>query len=1059
MTDFNYFIPSYPELSTSDTGEFNKNMWKRKEFHTRDAKGLAPHQRRVQRYASPVTPYDEILLFHAMGTGKTRSALAIAENALRASPDSVVKIKQVFVIGKTSRNVRLIFSAELRKMTLARLGKEELTEEEEKDLKTHLARYYRFASYATMGGMNSAAPYSIGGKSGEELKRLFNNSVFILDEVHNLTASITDGTGNTDKHMMYKRFKSLFTHNTPNRKIVLLSGTPMVNSPQDMVPLMNLILPRGDQLNLSTVAALETALAEGVGKGRISYLKESIKGDVPNAVMEGVKIAPLSKFKLVYLAMSSFQSTAYKSAAASEEFEHGDGFGIELQRLALFTFPSTGRVEDWTSNGKLNQDFWREMKSGASIDLAKVCKCSCKFAAALKSIKEGPWPVYVYSNIVQGTRYRDANNRWVNTVTGSGLKLFSLFLEQMGYRRFGNGSTADALRYMYFTSDDRPSRLALNLLNKKGFNSNGSKCRVILGSAASSEGYTFRNVKKEIVLTPHHHYSQIAQAIARGVRVGAHDHPSAGAGTVAISRLVAVPGSDSPCGTKVTSYSGNSKDIVDIVMYSRSEKKDIAIKKIERVIKTTAFDCSFNFSQNERLRAADGSRECDYGRCQYACVGLSEYAVNPGTVNMKYELPLDEMVSSTFNKYYPPPLKKKIKRIFDEVDSATFDYIANKVGGGSQLGEVLLETLADMLETREVVASRHGRPCYFWNDGDLIGLTLSVMEPAGVAARASVFYVRNPVVSTRETNEDWILKEQRDSVGEKLDLYFAKPDLLLYKPNVACSNCPNIASFPISVQETLLENSTLFMRNYEQTSVQNTQLFAVAQRVHLYYNMALFDINGKVVSALDFTFGDGALRQLEDGAWIDAEEEIKEEYLREYGGTASIRATRKKTLDANDESYGLYNYGTCNFCVVINGGTKKKKSGARGLRPGMSVCSFPAARLAAIFLQDGIELTSTMSPPPYFPWICALVPPTFSTPIAAAKASVVKKINTERGKYVNPRQWEADKLAAQMNQLSSRKNSSLASFLLLDWKEKGKVFLDTNCGKSDKARLEAAARQ
>ncbi len=216
------------------------------------------------------------------------------------------------------------------------------------------------------------------------------------------------------------------------------------------------------------------------------------------------------------------------------------------------------------------------------------------------------------------------------------------------------------------------------------------------------------------------------------------------------------------------------------------------------------------------------------------------------------------------------------------------------MGGGSQLGEVLLETLADMLETREVVASRHGRPCYFWNDGDLIGLTLSVMEPAGVAARASVFYVRNPVVSTRETNEDWILKEQRDSVGEKLDLYFAKPDLLLYKPNVACSNCPNIASFPISVQETLLENSTLFMRNYEQTSVQNTQLFAVAQRVHLYYNMALFDINGKVVSALDFTFGDGALRQLEDGAWIDAEEEIKEEYLREYGGTASIRATRKK---------------------------------------------------------------------------------------------------------------------------------------------------------------------
>ena len=281
MSDFDYFIGPYPELSSMSTGEFNKSMWKRREFHTVDGQGLASHQRRVQRYASPVTPYDEILLFHAMGTGKTRSALAIAENALVDS-----RIERVFVVGKTSRNVRLIFSEELKKMMLARLGKQRLDEDEERELKRHISTYYKFMSYGTMGSMNSENRYAIGGRSTESLKRMFNNSVFILDEVHNLTAAIGTGAANTAKDLMYKRFKMLFSHKiTPNRKIVLLSGTPMINSPRDIVPLLNLILPPHDQLSWTDVDKLKSDIAR-VAKGRVSYLKENMRGNVPKAIME-----------------------------------------------------------------------------------------------------------------------------------------------------------------------------------------------------------------------------------------------------------------------------------------------------------------------------------------------------------------------------------------------------------------------------------------------------------------------------------------------------------------------------------------------------------------------------------------------------------------------------------------------------------------------------------------------------------------------------------------------------------------------------------------------------
>jgi hypothetical protein len=57
-----YFIGSYPQIST--VREFNPEIWRRKEFHKGgDYAGLKSHQRLIQRYTSPVTPYDEVLLF------------------------------------------------------------------------------------------------------------------------------------------------------------------------------------------------------------------------------------------------------------------------------------------------------------------------------------------------------------------------------------------------------------------------------------------------------------------------------------------------------------------------------------------------------------------------------------------------------------------------------------------------------------------------------------------------------------------------------------------------------------------------------------------------------------------------------------------------------------------------------------------------------------------------------------------------------------------------------------------------------------------------------------
>ena len=80
------YIPSYPELTDP---EFNNKIFHKKELYdlrtsaAPDPIGapgdLWPHQNLVGRFISPHTPYNEQLLFHSPGTGKTCAATIIAE--------------------------------------------------------------------------------------------------------------------------------------------------------------------------------------------------------------------------------------------------------------------------------------------------------------------------------------------------------------------------------------------------------------------------------------------------------------------------------------------------------------------------------------------------------------------------------------------------------------------------------------------------------------------------------------------------------------------------------------------------------------------------------------------------------------------------------------------------------------------------------------------------------------------------------------------------------------------------------------------------------------------
>uniref|UniRef100_UPI0039801E0A hypothetical protein n=1 Tax=Salmonella sp. s60131 TaxID=3159722 RepID=UPI0039801E0A len=75
------FFPFYQSINDISPDKFLGEMTVKKEFTERflHDTNLFPHQKFIARFISPYTLYDSLILFHEMGSGKTQSAIEVAE--------------------------------------------------------------------------------------------------------------------------------------------------------------------------------------------------------------------------------------------------------------------------------------------------------------------------------------------------------------------------------------------------------------------------------------------------------------------------------------------------------------------------------------------------------------------------------------------------------------------------------------------------------------------------------------------------------------------------------------------------------------------------------------------------------------------------------------------------------------------------------------------------------------------------------------------------------------------------------------------------------------------
>jgi len=272
----------YPSL---DDPNFNIKITEKKEFNDTKYQGvkegisieeqaeilcnaqfeLAPHQLFVRNFMSFQTPYNGLLLYHGLGSGKTCSSITIAEEMrdylkqmglsqrilVVASPNVQENFKlQLFDENKLQQidglwNIRACtgnkFLKEINPMNMKGLTKERVTSQIKRIINSAylFLGYIEFANYISKISEVKSDIELTSAKRREliqkKLKKHFNNRLIIIDEVHNIRIS----DDNKDKRVAVELMK--LVENVRNMRLLLLSATPMYNSYKEIIWLVNLL--------------------------------------------------------------------------------------------------------------------------------------------------------------------------------------------------------------------------------------------------------------------------------------------------------------------------------------------------------------------------------------------------------------------------------------------------------------------------------------------------------------------------------------------------------------------------------------------------------------------------------------------------------------------------------------------------------------------------------------------------------------------------------------------------------------------------------------------------
>ena len=322
---------------------------------------LNDHQALLSNFINPDTPYKGLLIYHGVGTGKTCTAIAIAEKFKQM----VQKYNTKIIILVPGPLLKENWKMELLKCTgetyLKYIDKSIYIDEAEKIKQKKIAltqalQYYRFMSYRSFykrvlgekiidKRVDKENGVKVSYRKNEEgeferdvaIDRIYNlnNTLLIADEAHWLT-------GNAFGEAFDKIVKA-----SSNLKVLLLTATPMKNLADDIIELLNFIRPADSPIEREKIFNSYKNHQMEFKEGGLEYLKNMARGYVshmrgadPITYAKRLEMGVLRKgllfTKIIPCKMYPFQRETYNEVIKTSD----DSLDRRSEAVSNFAFPA-----------------------------------------------------------------------------------------------------------------------------------------------------------------------------------------------------------------------------------------------------------------------------------------------------------------------------------------------------------------------------------------------------------------------------------------------------------------------------------------------------------------------------------------------------------------------------------------------------------------------------------------------------------------------------------------------------------------------------------------------
>jgi hypothetical protein len=828
------FVPYYPNIN-DDT--FNLKFTNKKEFTeltlpvtenfpTKKGDKLT-HQKLIARIMSSFTPIDSILLLHDMGTGKTCTVISVIERLKREQNG----INNFIYIAKNDNLLDKFKSEYIYTCT-----ENDYTEVKWSKLNIKLLTMEKFAKN-----------YSVNTNTFNQL----DNTLIIIDEIHNIRDTSSK---------IYDIYHKIL-HSIENSKIILLSGTPMMDSANEIASVMNLILPLEEQLpsgvsfdnkfikdGILTADKSELDVLRKAFKGRVSYVKSMPTSVNKNFI--GVKVKTFKHFKLSASVMSDYQTNKYIEVLNVDE-------GNSTSESPSPAYSNTLQCCDYVSpsgkygiKAKDNIPFRRDDDIQTKLNLLK--KYSSKYHESISNIidaKNNKKSVFVYNSHVEG----------------GGLEGFANILNNFGFSRVRPRNIPSSIgnRYILLSSKNSKDNELLRKAFNESKNKHGEYIKIVLASAAISEGFSFNNIQIIDIHSPWFNFSKTAQVIARGIRVGSHKDLIMENPSVDIFLRVSIP-----------RKSGLRSIEVDV--YKMAEDKDVISKQIEHIIKEEAIDSKLASNRNKRDNKYDYDRECEYTKCDYTSFPNEAKNIEP-------------VDFTTYNIYYPDVQKyiPSVINLYKNHLSRTFKQIYEKL----QISENILIIVLNYIIETNIVIVKNQNNCYMREQNDIYYL---VDHLHNINSVLDTYYINNFKDETPIS-----IKPEKDTQNIISNILKDK------KPYTDKS----IKNFNFNTRQLNMYElqSLLEQYLYNKFKLSNYFIQEIDERFRGTYGT--IDDTGKIyVWFLSIEFN-ATSRVLENDLWRDCNEEENMSVIQYLSDMRAIASSKARYLFNNEDPYiGLFKY-------------------------------------------------------------------------------------------------------------------------------------------------------